>query len=480
MKLKFRFPGRLRLARKRKNTPISPFYYPETDELTWISQFWNEYKFAIIVLVVALVIILTNALSYAQSPDNKAVHKGQPVPDVPIGKTIGFTGPETKISDFRGKLLILDFWDTWCGACVKALPRLDSLQRRFGNKICILPVTDQKGDQIRSFLKTFYHLQAMTSVVEDHKLASLFPHRLLSHEVWISPDGKLLGTTYVDMVTDQYINLVLQGKRPDWAEKEDEQPVDTTQTLFARELLDRVPDNAPVFTECLTGHLKGLPPTSKILHHDSTTTYFYINDVLLHLYTIAFNSALPITARRRILDVPNPEDFVTPKQYRSKWSENHTFSYEATVPNHVSEKEVLQALKSKLDSWTGLEGRISPREVECLILRKMPGAPGIRATRYAGKKAEEINPGHLALHAISAANLAYTIDHQPGSPLVFDESGVQERFDLESPGCPTTPEGWNNLLRPLGLELVSEKRSVDFFILSKPGHQIPDSPSTKP
>lgn len=60
---------------------------------------------------------------------------GDRVPEIIISKIIGDSKPDAKISDFKDKLLILDFWDTFCGSCIEALPKLDSLQQKFGNKI---------------------------------------------------------------------------------------------------------------------------------------------------------------------------------------------------------------------------------------------------------------------------------------------------------------------------------------------------------
>jgi len=41
-------------------------------------------------------------------------------------------GERTQLSDHRGKVLVLDFYATWCAPCRASIPRLNSLQKQFG------------------------------------------------------------------------------------------------------------------------------------------------------------------------------------------------------------------------------------------------------------------------------------------------------------------------------------------------------------
>ncbi|MEZ5777603.1 MAG: TlpA disulfide reductase family protein [Paracoccaceae bacterium] len=44
------------------------------------------------------------------------------------------TGVEHRLSDWRGKHVVLNFWATWCAPCRKELPALDALNRDFGGE----------------------------------------------------------------------------------------------------------------------------------------------------------------------------------------------------------------------------------------------------------------------------------------------------------------------------------------------------------
>lgn len=57
------------------------------------------------------------------------------------------SGKTVRLSDFPAKVVLLDFWATWCGSCVTAMPKLQKLQERLGAKglVVIGIATDAQG-----------------------------------------------------------------------------------------------------------------------------------------------------------------------------------------------------------------------------------------------------------------------------------------------------------------------------------------------
>ncbi|MCD8540458.1 MAG: TlpA family protein disulfide reductase [Leadbetterella sp.] len=56
-------------------------------------------------------------------------------------------GKETvTLREHKDKLIILDFWATWCVPCIKSLNKLDNLQKEFGEQLAIVPVTRETSE----------------------------------------------------------------------------------------------------------------------------------------------------------------------------------------------------------------------------------------------------------------------------------------------------------------------------------------------
>ena len=73
-----------------------------------------------------------SALSdYAVGEMSSFVSPDQPIPQPSIIYTTG-GGDELTLSDFRGQIILVNYWATWCGPCVEEMPSLDILQTQLG------------------------------------------------------------------------------------------------------------------------------------------------------------------------------------------------------------------------------------------------------------------------------------------------------------------------------------------------------------
>ncbi|NQU04846.1 MAG: redoxin domain-containing protein [Calditrichaeota bacterium] len=65
-------------------------------------------------------------------------------------------GKPVNLSDYAGKVIILDFWATWCPPCVKEIPHFNDLSKEYGDKgLVVIGVSVDRGGKevIEEFLK---------------------------------------------------------------------------------------------------------------------------------------------------------------------------------------------------------------------------------------------------------------------------------------------------------------------------------------
>jgi cytochrome c biogenesis protein CcmG, thiol:disulfide interchange protein DsbE len=99
-----------------------------------------------VVLACAAGLILTGCYSRSKPTDINI-----PAPDF----TIKDSERKVSLNQLRGKIVVLNFWATWCPPCVEEMPSLVALQKKFqGTDVTVLAVSvDDDADDYHKFLK---------------------------------------------------------------------------------------------------------------------------------------------------------------------------------------------------------------------------------------------------------------------------------------------------------------------------------------
>ena len=101
-------------------------------------------------LLAGLGLALTAKAAFARPPFTLA---GEPVPLL-SPPFIDGTERNLKLSDFAGRVVLLNIWATWCPPCREEMPALDALQRKLGGgDFAVVPISIDTGgiDAARSF-----------------------------------------------------------------------------------------------------------------------------------------------------------------------------------------------------------------------------------------------------------------------------------------------------------------------------------------
>ena len=100
-------------------------------------------------------------------------------------------GTSITLSELQGKPVIINFWATWCGPCVKEMPAFERLKDDFGDKIGIIAVNC--GDDAGT-VKDFVEENGYTFPVvldEGYSISMLYPTNSIPYTVVLDADGKV-------------------------------------------------------------------------------------------------------------------------------------------------------------------------------------------------------------------------------------------------------------------------------------------------
>lgn len=121
-------------------------------------------------------------------------------------------GSEFTLSDHEGKVILLNFWATWCGPCVGEMPAFEKLQETYGEDLVLLAVNSGEDEgTVTSFLeKNGYTFPV--ALDPEYAVAMLYPTDGIPYTVIIGTDGKVavtqVGAGDADTMYAHYSELI--------------------------------------------------------------------------------------------------------------------------------------------------------------------------------------------------------------------------------------------------------------------------------
>jgi thiol-disulfide isomerase/thioredoxin len=136
-------------------------------------------------LKIALLFLLAGA---AGAADLK-VWAGGPPPALALKD---LDGGSHRLADYRGKVILVNFWATWCGPCRDEMPSIQELKDKLAGKpFVVLAVNlDEPESRIRKFLSQM-RLDFTILLDPEGKTARAWRARILPASYVIGPDGKI-------------------------------------------------------------------------------------------------------------------------------------------------------------------------------------------------------------------------------------------------------------------------------------------------
>lgn len=171
----------------------------------------------------AVITICTICQAYTQETRIQQLKIGDTVPEYVFTNVVNFKSQTVKLSEFKGKPLLIDFWATWCIPCVASFPKIDSIQHEFGDKIQIFLVSQEKKDKIERYFSQVAKtgLTHLPSASEEYKFGGYFNVRIVPQYIWINSEGIVSAITGVNEVNRTNIEQFVKNDAISLKEKQD-------------------------------------------------------------------------------------------------------------------------------------------------------------------------------------------------------------------------------------------------------------------
>jgi uncharacterized protein (TIGR03435 family) len=364
-----------------------------------------------------------------------SIAHGQQAPPLHVTQWLqapaGFRG---QWSELRGKVVVLEFWATWCSPCVRAIPHLNQLAEEFrGQDVAFLAVTDDNADRLKPFLAK-HPMKAIIGIDSDRKGWKGFSVPNIPHTVLIGKDGSILGATYPENVTADVLRKALAGEKPTLPPKEG------------------VPDDLEWDSHAIEWQDGVVPTMYAIIKPIKTTT------------SGTMRRPDHITADGVSLEVLAQIAYET-DHFHMDWQmprDDQTYRAAFRVPQEQKER-LLPYMRQTLAALFGMRARWESRERDVFILRRVEGHSPLPESR-AEKDLIQMLRGKITLRRQPVSRLCEFLTNSLRA-IVIDETGLAGRYDFDIPYQPGQPEVTMQALKQLGLDAVKARRPVRVLVV---------------
>lgn len=435
------------------------------------------------------------------------VPKGEIVPDLPLVLNKGDEVIKTHLWNYKGKMVLLDFWGVNCTVCIAKLPEMLQLQNEFKDRLQVIVVTSDTKKDIQKLWKEFRSNRSISPKMTDSLMAaaakllfyigdttnifpSLFPYdRTLPTHVWI--DAGMRYRYIADgLSTDmKAIRIFLEGRHPDLVEKKLPRPnieINNPLTWLGAGIDSSVLSYYSFFTGRI--QRRGSPPPLEKYFDRNTHKLIGLsamNRQVIELYKMAW---FPNEKLAPLVDNDNVllEVKDTSKVYRpydgpawARWADSNMYCYALKLPftNRQSPYTIMQ---QDLDRFFSLKSSMEKRNVKCLVLKRTSHQDKIRSTDTANGWLSEkrfdtsLNEPYLLFHNVRMKVVRdwlkniLSLNH-PFSAVV-DETNYMGKIDLRIPWKgdegTITIDDMRKWLLQYDLDLVEAFRMRDVLVIS--------------
>jgi len=158
-------------------------------------------------LILFIAILSTNIAFAQESNNNKQLWASsilnQKAPELVVEKWLT-AKPKTE-----GKFVLIDFWATWCGPCIRYIPTLNSFHEKFSDKLAIIGLSDEPAEDVEAF--KIHKIQYAEAIDTKATLKNTLKVTGVPHIILINPKGIVIWEGFPSLEDHKLTEEVLKA-----------------------------------------------------------------------------------------------------------------------------------------------------------------------------------------------------------------------------------------------------------------------------
>ncbi|WP_394203894.1 TlpA family protein disulfide reductase [Shewanella waksmanii] len=183
--------------------------------------------------------LLTSNLAFASMPSDKVYATGTAISkpmimsrfiEMQYARAMSeieletLTGQNINLDQYKGKVVLVNLWATWCGPCIKEIPMMEGIRQANKDKdLVVVPVSiDESTKDIQPFLDKHGLGDYLTYHREQYSLDEVLPANVVPATFVLDGDGNLIGFLrgYLDW-GDKEVQPYLEALTQKYAKREE-------------------------------------------------------------------------------------------------------------------------------------------------------------------------------------------------------------------------------------------------------------------
>jgi thiol-disulfide isomerase/thioredoxin len=378
---------------------------------------------------------------------------GQPAPALTLTDLLQApAGAKTDWPSLHGKVVVLEFWATWCSGCIEEIPHLNSLiQSLDPAKVQFIAVDDEDPALVKKFLvKT--PINGWLGLDTSKKIIDSYDAQVRPRTVVVDPQGKIAAILNPTQLTKEQLQALAEGKPITF-------PGDVTAEIRqqalkeAKAAADAAGGGSEAPKPLFDISIRPGDPAGRmaIAHRPGKTDDSYTYDFLNATVKTLMQYAGGVAGGRLVIH----------------GGADTKYSLHVGAPGGDFD-QLAPAIQLAIVTATGMKmSHVSSME-DVYVLQATPQAAGLLPPSTLKQSMCFYNAGKLIMMQASLDDLAGQLEEILDRPVV-NESGLNGKFDANF----DLPKGDVEVVKAtleknLGLTLVKAKRSIDRTVLDAP------------